>query len=54
MFHEDILYIPYSKHLYKKIILYNTNINFEKCFLLVICIAEDFIWTTLKAMFSIF
>ncbi len=38
MFHEDILYISYCKYI-------KTN------FLLVIYIANNLIWTTLKAIF---
>ncbi len=38
MLHEDIMYISYRKY-----------INFF--FLLVICIAKNFIWTTLKMIF---
>ncbi len=41
MFHEDILLIYYRKY-------------FKTSFWLVICIAKNFIWTTLKAIFSIF
>ncbi len=41
MFHEDILYISYGKYQ-----------NF--IFVLVICIAKNFISTNLKAIFSIF
>ncbi len=41
MFHEDIKYISYRKYIKTK-------------FVLVICIAKDFIWTTLKVIFSIF
>ncbi len=42
MFYEDILYISYRKYIYK--------LNFW----LVIYIAKNLIWTTLKAIFSIF
>ncbi len=41
MFHEDILSILYHKYINKYIWL-------------VICIAKDLIWTTLKAIVSIF
>ncbi len=42
MFYEDILYISYCKYI---------NLFF---FLDVICFAKNLIWTTLKAIFSIF
>ncbi len=38
MFHEDILYISYCKYI-------------KTSFLSVICIAKDFICTTLKVIF---
>ncbi len=41
MFHEDIFFNSYCKYI---------KLNFW----LVICIAKNFIWTTLKAIFSIF
>ncbi len=40
MLHEDILLISYRKYI--------------KTFWLVKCIAKDFIWTNIKAIFSIF
>ncbi len=39
MFHEDILYISYHKYIKTK-------------FFIIICIAKNFIWTTLKVIFS--
>ncbi len=41
MFHEDILYIFYRKYI-------------KTYFLLLLCIAKNFIWTTLKMIFSIY
>ncbi len=38
MLHEDIMYISYRKYI-------------KIFFLLVICIAKNFIWTTLKMIF---
>ncbi len=42
MFHEDILWISYRKYIKTQFLISN------------ICIAKNFIWTTLKVIFSIF
>ncbi len=50
MFYEYILYISYCKYIKT---FPTVNIS-KRNFWLVICIAKNFIWTTLKAIFSIF